>query len=136
VKKHLLTLFIICLVVAACTAKTEEPAASLIGAWKLTAYGPANAPSPAVEGSEAGLTFNADGTLTGNSGCNGLSGDYTVEGDQITFGRIVSTLMACEDPRMAQEDAVHNVLTDTAGFKIEGNTLTLTNNDLVLVLTR
>ena len=135
-KKYSLTLFIVCLVVSACTAKTEEPAASLIGAWKLTAYGPANAPSPAVAGSEAGLTFNEGGTLTGNSGCNGLSGDYTVEGDQITFGQIVSTLMACEDPRMAQEDAVHKVLTDTAGFKIEGNTLTLTNHDLVLVLTR
>jgi heat shock protein HslJ len=44
--------------------------------------------------------------------------------------------MACDDPRMAQEDAVQQVLTDTATFKIEGNTLTLTNNDMVLVLTR
>jgi heat shock protein HslJ len=37
---------------------------------------------------------------------------------------------------MAQEEAVHKVLTDTATFKIEGDTLTLTNNDMVLVLTR
>jgi hypothetical protein len=28
------------------------------------------------------------------------------------------------------------VLTDTAAFKIEGNTLTLTNKDIVLVLAR
>jgi heat shock protein HslJ len=74
--------------------------------------------------------------VTGNAGCNGLGGTYTVEGDQVTFSEVTSTLMACDDPRMAQEDAVHQVLTDTATFKIEGNTLTLTNNDMVLVLTR
>lgn len=133
-KKYLLILFVIFLVISACTA--QEPAASLTGTWKLTAYGPADAPTPAVEEAEAGLTFNEDGTVTGNSGCNGLGGTYTVEGDQVTFGEIVSTLMACEDPRMAQEDSVHQVLTDTATFKIEGNTLTLTNSDMVLVLTR
>jgi heat shock protein HslJ len=102
----------------------------------LVSYGSAAAPTPAVPDTEAGLTFNEDGTVTGNSGCNGLGGDYTVEGDQITFGQIVSTLIACDDPRMAQEDAVHKVLTETARYKIEGSTLTLTNNDMVLVLTR
>ena len=44
--------------------------------------------------------------------------------------------MACEEPRMEQEQAVHQVLTDTATFEIEGNTLTLTNNDMVLVASR
>lgn len=133
-KKYLQILFVIALAVSACT--TEKPSASLTGAWKLTRYGPAGAQTPAVEDAEAGLTFSEDGTVTGNSGCNGLGGTYTVEGDQVTFSEVTSTLMACDDPRMAQEDAVHQVLTDTATFKIEGNTLTLTNNDMVLVLTR
>lgn len=119
---------------SACTAKPSP--ASLTGSWKLTSYGPANAPTPAVAGTEAGLTFKEDGTVTGNLGCNGFGGNYTVEGDKVTFKDIVSTLMACDDPRMAQEEAVHKVLTDTATFKIEGNTLTLTNNDMVLVLTK
>jgi heat shock protein HslJ len=74
--------------------------------------------------------------VAGNSGCNGFGGDYTVEGNEITFGQIVSTLMACDDPRMAQEQAVHQVLTDTASFEIEDSTLTLTNNDMVLVFSR
>jgi putative lipoprotein len=73
---------------------------------------------------------------SGNSGCNSPGGNYKVEGDQVTFDQIVSTLMACDDARMAQEDAVHKVLTDTATYRIEGNTLTLTNNDTVLILTR
>ena len=133
-KKVLLILFVAVLAVSACTA--EGSSASLIGSWKLTAYGPADAPTPAVADAEAELTFNEDGTVTGNSGCNGFGGSYTAEGNQVTFSEIVSTLMACEDPRMEQEDAVHKVLTDTATFKIEGNTLTLTNNNMVLVLTR
>ena len=133
-KKYLLILFALTLAISACAA--EDPAERLIGTWTLTSYGPADAPVPAVEDSGAQLIFNDDGTLGGNSGCNGFGGDYTVEGDQITFGEIVSTLMACEDQRMDQEEAVHRVLTDTATFEIDGNTLTLTNNDIVLVLTR
>lgn len=131
-KKHLLVLFIICLAISACAS--EKPA-TLIGSWELTAYGPVNSPTPAVSDAGAELTFNGDGTVTGNSGCNGFGGSYTVEGDQITFESITSTLMACEDARMAQESAVTQVLTGTAKYKIEGSTLTLTNDDRVLVFT-
>lgn len=133
-KKYLSVLFVISLAISACTA--GESSASLTGAWKLSAYGSAETPTPAVAETEAGLTFGEDGTVTGNSGCNGLGGTYAVEGDLVTFKDIVSTLMACEDSRMAQDDAVQQVLTDTATFKIEGNTLTLTNHDVTLVLTR
>ena len=135
-KKYLITLLIICLAISACAAKNEGSAASLIGSWKLTSYSRADVLTPAVTDTEAGLTFKDDGTVTGTSGCNGFGGSYTVEDDKITFSEITSTLMACDDPRMAQEGAVHQVLTDTATFKIEGNTLTLTNNDVVLVLAR
>jgi len=131
VKKYLLVLFVICLVISACSPSSTS--ASVVGTWKLTAYGPANSPTPAVPDAEASLTFDPDGTLTGNGGCNGLGGDYKVKGDQITFGPIMSTLMACDDPRMAQEDAVHQVLTDNVTYKIDGNTLTITNKDAVLV---
>jgi len=136
VKKYLITLLIICLAISACTTKNEGSAASLIGSWKLTSYSRADVLTPAVTDTEAGLTFKDDGTVTGSSGCNGFGGSYTVEDDKITFSEITSTLMACDDARMAQEGAVHQVLTDTATFKIEGNTLTLTNNDVVLVLAR
>jgi heat shock protein HslJ len=73
---------------------------------------------------------------SGNSGCNSLGGNYKVEGDKITFDQIVSTLMACDDPRMTQEDVVHKVLSGTAPFKVKASTLTLTDDDLVLILMR
>ena len=131
VKKYLLILFVICLAISACSPKSTST--SLIGTWKLTAYGPASSPNPAVADAEASLTLNSDGTVTGNGGCNGLGGDYEVKDDQITFGPIMSTLMACDGPRMEQEDVVHQVMTETANFKIDGNTLTITKDDKVLV---
>jgi len=145
VKTYLLILFGISLAISACSwqgtkqsQSTQEPStsASLIGPWKLTAYGRVDASTPAVEGTQAGLIFNQDGTVSGSSGCNGLGGDYTVEGHKITFGEFVSTLMACDDPIMTQEEAAHKVLTGTANYKIEGDTLTITNKDNVLVLVR
>jgi heat shock protein HslJ len=136
VKNLLLLVLVIGLAISACTAKNETSSPSLIGSWKLTSYSHADVLTPAVSGTDAGLTFNDDGTLTGNSGCNGLGGNYKAEGDQVTFSDVVSTLMACDEARMAQEGAFHQVLTDTATFNIEGNTLTITNNDYVLVLVR
>ena len=130
-KKYMLILLIICLTVSACAAK--ENGRSLVGSWKLTAYGPVDSPTPAVPDVEAILSFGADGTLTGNTGCNQIGGEYKVEGDQITFDSIVSTLIACPDLQMAQEETMLQVLTDTATFKIEVNILTITNNDMVLV---
>lgn len=130
-KKYLITLLIICLTVGACASR--EDSRPLVGTWRLTAYGPVDSPTPTVPDAEAFLGFGADGTLTGSSGCNELGGEYQVEGDQIIFGEIVSTLIACPDLLMAQEDIMHQVLTDTASFNIEGNTLTIINNEMVLV---
>ena len=135
-KRYLLILLLLSLAVSACSAPaTRAPADALVGAWKLITYGPASAPVSAVESVEAVLTFNTDGTLTGNSGCNGLSGSYTVEGNEITLSPIVSTRMACDPAIMEQEAAIHQVLTNTASFRIEGTQLTLTNNDRMLVFT-
>ena len=132
-KKYLLTLLVISLAISACAP--QESSTSLIGTWNLTSVEPAASQIPPVADSGALITFNEDGTVEGNSGCNGFGGEYTVDGDQITFGQITSTLMLCE-LRMDQEAAVYQVLTGTATYRTEGNTLTLTNNDKVLVLTR
>jgi heat shock protein HslJ len=133
VKKYLFTLLMITLIFSACTA--QEPA-SLTGSWTLKSFGAASSPTPAVADSRADITFNDDGSVTGNSGCNSFGGSYTVSGNQITFNDIVSTLMLCEEPLMQQEDTTHQVLNGTATYEIEGSTLTLSRNDLVLVYSR
>jgi len=130
-KKYLLFLVFASLLLSACSAQGK----SLVGAWTLTAYGPEGATTPVASGSQASLTFNQDGTLSGNSGCNSFGGSYKVNGDQITFSGLVSTLMACEEPLMTQEGNVFKVLDGTASYKIDGSTLTITNAGMALVFT-
>lgn len=131
-RKYLTILWVLAMFLSACAAGEED--GSLVGRWDLTDYGPAGSTSPALTENEPGLTFNEDGTLNGSSGCNGFSGEYTIDGDQITFGPIVSTLMLCDSPMMGQEEAFFQVLMDTATYQIDGDRLTLTNNDQILVL--
>lgn len=103
------------------------------GSWKLISYGSITSPSSVDANVESTLIFGENGKLSGNGGCNQLMGNYEVRDKQITFGPISSTRKRCSDPVMAQEGIVLKVLTDTVSFKVEGNILTITNNDLVLV---
>jgi heat shock protein HslJ len=131
-KRTLILLVILGWILSACAAREET---SLVGSWTLTAYGAPASPFPAVEGSQAGLTFNEDGTVTGSTGCNGAGSEYTVDGDQVEFAPFVSTLMACEQPLMDQESIMHQVMNGTARYEIDGNMLTLSRDGQVLVFT-
>jgi heat shock protein HslJ len=129
-KLYLLLLFV--LLLSACA----EQSSALQGTWKLTQYGPTDSMTPAVGDADATLTFSDDGTVTGSGGCNSLGGEYEVKSNEITFGPITSTLMGCEEPRMTQESFVTQVLTGTAQYEIADDTLTITNNDRVLVFSK
>ena len=128
-KKVLLLLLLASLLFSACSAEDK----SLVGTWNLTSFGPQGSPTQAVSGNQAYITFSEDGTVSGNSGCNGFGGEYKVEGDQITFSALVSTLMACDEPLMAQEGAMYKVLADTSAYNIEGGTLTISKDGTVLI---
>ncbi|MCI0554290.1 MAG: META domain-containing protein [Anaerolineae bacterium] len=133
---YLITLFLLSgVMLAACSGGASN---SLIGTWRLVSYGsPAN-PAPAAADVDTSITFGEDGKINGNVGCNGFGGDYTVEGNTITFGPIVSTLMFCEGPVGDQETTTLNVLVESATFALESDTLTITSADgsAVIVLAR
>lgn len=75
-------------------------------------------------------TLQFDGTnVAVDTGCNTGSGTYTVAGDQITFGPIAMTLIACEGITNDVERAVLTVLTGTATATIADGVLTLINGD-------
>jgi heat shock protein HslJ len=129
-KKYIPILLVIILILSACTSQTSQ----LSGKWKLIAYGPLESMTPAIKDVDASLTFGDDGTVTGSGGCNSLGGKYDVKDKQITFEEVTSTLMACDEAVMTQEAIVTQVLTNTAEFEIEDQTLAITNNGMVLVL--
>lgn len=98
--------------------------------WHLTTFGPTGAETPVVADSTVTLAFSADGTAGGNTGCNSYGGDYTVEGDMLSFGEMVSTLMACADETvMAQELAYLAALQSAARFEVTADNLTIWYDD-------
>jgi len=124
------------LVILALIAYTKRSSLSIQGQWQLVSYGSPSAQTPAVPDVEASIEFNTEGRISGNVGCNSFGGEYTVDGNTITFGSIMSTMMACMGPVEEQESAVLSVLQKSTTFVIDGNTMTVTsaNGDASIVL--
>ena len=116
------------LALSACSV-AGTPAALSGTTWKLVSYGPATAPTPAVSGVDTHLTFDEQRRLQGNMGCNTFGGDFKLTGNQMLFGTMMSTMMACQGPVMDQEQAVLQVFNKSARFEISANRLTITSND-------
>ncbi len=101
--KKSLAVFSVVLVVAlmALPALAEDELSG--GQWQLVSIDG----QPVVAGSLVTLTFDNDGNLFGNGGCNSYSGTYTIEGDKIIMGPIISTLMMCADAAVADQEAAY-----------------------------
>jgi heat shock protein HslJ len=117
----LLTMFVL-------TACGSGSSVAIQGQWKLASYSSASVQTPAVPDVETSIEFK-DGQVNGNVGCNGFGGDYKVDGNNLTFGPIVSTLMFCEGPVGEQETATLNVFSESATFVLDGDTVTITSAD-------
>jgi heat shock protein HslJ len=90
---------------------------------------------PPVPGTEVTLNFD-DEAIGGNSGCNVYGGSYELIDGRLTISDIFSTMMAClEDGVMEQEAAFHQALRDAATFTVSANgqTLELRNAEDVVV---
>ncbi len=127
-KRIILTLvplmFLTALVLSACSGD------SLAGtSWTLVSYGDPSNLTAAVSGVDTSLVFGSDVQVSGNMGCNGFGGDYQIKNGQIVFGNIISTMMACEEPRMSQETATFGLMSGAVDYSTNGNTLTLTSAD-------
>jgi heat shock protein HslJ len=122
------------LTLPACGSGTS---ANLTGtSWTLTSWGSGGAQNPAAPGVETSLVFGNDGQVSGNLGCNRFGGTYSVTNGKITFGNLMSTLMACQEPQMSQETHAFQVLRGTASYTLKGDVLTITNGSLSLTLAR
>ena len=73
------------------------------------------------------LRFTAADTRAGGStGCNSMGGPYTLDGERLTFGPMISTKMAClEGNVMAQEARFLAVLDSVERYTIAADTLAL-----------
>lgn len=72
--------------------------------WRLVSFGPAGGEAGLVAGTAVTLKFGEDGRASGSTGCNSYSGTYQVRGDNISFGRLISTRRACLDQNANQQE--------------------------------
>jgi heat shock protein HslJ len=110
------------------TAGTADLAGT---SWTATGINNGKEAVEATAGTEkATITFNADGTVSGSTACNTFSGSYTATPpDQLTFGPLAQTMMACEDSLMQIESQYTAALAKVTNYQIEGTTLTLRDAD-------
>lgn len=91
--------------------------------WALQSYGPAGQFKQATGQPTAEF---AGGKISGNGSCNGFSGSYTVSGADLKIGELLSTMMACADQALMQQESDYvNALTRARGFTLAGDQLTI-----------
>jgi heat shock protein HslJ len=71
----------------------------------------------------------ADGTVGGSTGCNRFTAPYTFDGDSLEIGTIAATRMACLPPADQVERAYLDALGQVAGWRREGSSLVLLDDD-------
>jgi heat shock protein HslJ len=113
-----------------------DPDLPLVGpAWTVDSIVAGDAVSSIPDGVVATLTFDGEGRVAVQTGCNQGGGSYAVDGDRIRFAEIVLTKMACDGPRGDMEAAVLAVLhAEDLTYAIEAGSLTLQADAQGLVL--
>ena len=105
--------------------------------WEIIAYNNGKqAVTSVLAGSSITANFAADGTLSGNGGCNNCNGTYAVTGKEIKIGPLASTRMFCADPEgVMNQEALYLIALQTAGtYKVEGSQLELRTKDGALAV--
>jgi len=73
---------------------------------------------PPVEGSEVSIAFGGDGHVSGAASCNRFMGAYALSGEGLSLTQVATTMMACPEPIMAQEQRFLALLGEVNRFEI------------------
>ena len=94
--------------------------------WRLVSFGSAGSETNLVAGTTVTLKFGEDGRASGSTGCNSYGGTYQVRGDNISFGRLISTKRACLDQNANQQESRFLSALEAANrFRLSSNRLTI-----------
>ncbi len=100
--------------------------------WVLSSFGPAAAPVAVLPGSTVTALFTTDG-ISGSTGCNTYTGNFTYDNATLTFTPFIATKMACTDNNaMSQETAFLSALQSATGYQITNGQLQIMYPDGVL----
>ena len=83
--------------------------------WLLQSFGQPGAETAVVSTSSITLAFDGNGQVGGHSGCNSYGGSYSVQGRILKFGEINSTLIACENHAITDQEQKYLAALRAAG---------------------
>jgi putative lipoprotein len=103
-------------------AADEPAAAQLAGTtWRAeTILG-----RPVIDSAASTITFDADCRVRGRGGCNRYFGTSAIDGDQLAFGALGATKMACPEALMDQETRFFQALASAERWTIGADGLLL-----------
>lgn len=78
----------------------------------------------AIEGNKPTLQFDEKEKRFGIKICNGIGGNYSLNGSNIRFFDIISTMMACPEPVMGNEIKFNDAMKKATRFEQKGGSLT------------
>ena len=70
---------------------------------------------------------------TGSGGVNRLTGHFALSGNELRFGPLATTRIAGPEAAMQREDAFLGALSRVTSYALDGRTLTLLADDVVVV---
>ncbi|CUR61893.1 conserved exported hypothetical protein [metagenome] len=123
------------LTVAACSAFGGEPDVDLRGTWVLISGRTADGRLVVTPDTHVTLTFDDDG-LGGTAPCNDYGADFDLDGSSfdVLGPGIEQTLMGCGEEQEALESSYLSALADVDTVTRDGDTLTMTGEDIELEL--
>lgn len=80
--------------------------------WVKTIYNDDKIITPKIA-DKFSIAFKKDGSFSAKTDCNGIGGNYSINGREIIFGQMISTQMYCEG---SQEDIFRKMLEQTNSY--------------------
>ena len=107
------------------------PGQEILGAWSMTARAQGRqAPIELLPGAKITLALAADGSYSGNGGCNTYQGLYQMPAPgQIEFGAMSQSQQICDQSIMMQETDYFTSLLKVQGYTVSGTKMQLTTPD-------
>jgi heat shock protein HslJ len=121
------------IVLSACGDDEPSGPEALEGvSWVLTQF---VAEDGSTEIVSVGVNAEFDGsTISGVSGCNQYNAPYEASGNEIAFGPVAGTQMACAEPEMGTEARYLQLLESVATFEVEGRAMSMSDGEGTPVL--
>lgn len=110
---------------AACGGDDDAANAALLRGQPLLLVSGVDVPQ---DGLRPSATFEA-GMVSGSTGCNRYSGDFTLDGSSLELGQLAMTQMACPPPADTIERAYVAALAKVAGWRADGEEIVLVDAD-------